>query len=234
VSAGTLVAVDPATTVEQPPIRTFKTRKGRITSTQADALARWWPVVGVPVDGRPLDLAALFGRVAPVVVEVGCGMGDATAALAAAEPERDVLAVDVHTPGVGNLLALVERLGLTNVRVAEGDAVVVLRDMLAPSSLDEVRVLFPDPWPKARHHKRRLVQPAFAELVSSRLRPGGRWHVATDWPPYAEQVLDVVAGCDVLDGGVTTRPPGRPVTRFERRALAAGRPVVDVVAVRRH
>jgi len=197
---------------------------------QRDALARLRPALGVPVDGLLLDLAVLFGRSAPVVLEIGSGTGEATAALAAADPARDVLAVEVHTPGVANLLRLTEAGGLTNVRVAEGDALVVLRDMLPAGCLDEVRVLFPDPWPKARHHKRRLVQPAFVFLVASRLRPGGRLHVATDWPHYAEQVLDVVAASG-LQGGVVARPD-RPVTRFEQRALADGRPVVDVVAVR--
>lgn len=200
-------------------------------AAQHEALARLRPRWGVPVDGAALDLVRLFGRSAPVVLEIGSGTGEATAALAAADPERDVLAVDVHTPGVASLLRLAERAGLTNVRVAEGDALVVLRDMLPPGSLDEVRVLFPDPWPKARHHKRRLVQPPFAALVAARLREGGRLHVATDWPDYAEQVLDVVAADPHLSGGVVPRP-ARPVTRFEARAHAAARPVADVVAVR--
>lgn len=213
-------------------VRTYKTRRGRIGPTQSAALARLRPALGVDVDGAPLDPAALFGRTAPLVLEVGSGTGEVAAALAAAEPGRDVLAVEVHTPGVANLLRLVEAAGLPNVRVVEGDARVVLRDMLPPSSLDEVRVLFPDPWPKARHRKRRLVDPAFAALAAARLRPGGRLHVATDWPDYAEQVLQVLAGCPDLLGGVVARPP-RPVTRFEARALAAGRQVTDVVAVRR-
>jgi tRNA (guanine-N7-)-methyltransferase len=152
--------------------------------------------------------------------------------MAAADPARDVLAVEVHTPGVANLLRLAEAQGLRNVRVAEGDALVVLRDMLAPGSLAEVRVLFPDPWPKSRHHKRRLVSPGFAALVAQRLAPGGRLHVATDWAHYAEQVLQVVAAEPGLAGGVVARPD-RPVTRYEQRALEAGRAVVDVVAVRR-
>jgi tRNA (guanine-N7-)-methyltransferase len=173
----------------------------------------------------------VFGRCAPVVLEIGFGTGEATAALAAADPGRDVLAVDVHTPGVANLLRLLDAGGLGNVRVAEGDALVLLRDMIGPGALDEVRVLFPDPWPKSRHHKRRLVTPPFAALVVSRLRPGGRLHVATDWPHYAEQVLAVVATEPSLAGGAVPRP-ARPVTRFEQRARTAGRPVVDVVAVR--
>ena len=212
------------------PVRTFKTRRGRLGAASSAALAELQHLQ-VPVDGGMLDLAGLFGRTAPVVLEVGCGDGEATAALAAAEPDRDVLAVDVHTPGLGALLRRVHAAGLTNVRVAEGDALVVLQRMLAPGALDEVRVLFPDPWPKSRHHKRRLVTPAFADLVASRLAPGGRLHVATDWPHYAEQVCQAVAACEHLDGGPVPRPP-RPATRFERRARREGRAVVDVVAVR--
>jgi tRNA (guanine-N7-)-methyltransferase len=219
-------------TPEQHPaaVRSYKTRKGRMAPAQHAALDRLRPLLGVEVDGAPLDLQRLFGRSAPVVLEIGSGTGEVTAALAGADPHRDVLAVEVHTPGVANLLRLAESRGLRNVRVAEGDAVVVLRDMLAPDSLDEVRVLFPDPWPKARHHKRRLVRPAFVALVASRLRPGGRLHVATDWPHYAEQVLDVVTASGLH--GSTVPRPDRPVTRFEQRALADGRPIVDVVAVR--
>ena len=213
-------------------VRTFKPRRGRMGPASADALARLLPELGVPVDGRPLDPAAVFGRTAPLVLEIGCGDGEATAALAAREPGRDVLAVDVHTPGLGALLRRAEAAGLSNLRVAEGDALVVLADMLPAASVDEVRVLFPDPWPKARHHKRRLVTPAFAALVASRLRPGGRLHVATDWPHYADQVVAVLAASPDLDGGVVPRPD-RPATRFERRAAREGRPVVDVLAVRR-
>ena len=220
----------PVTTEPRPGVRTYKPRRGRLGPASADALRRLWPALGVDVDGRRLDRAAVFGRTAPLVLEIGCGDGEATAALAAADPGRDVLAVDVHTPGLGALLRRVDAARLTNVRVAEGDALVVLRHML--DEVAEVRVLFPDPWPKARHRKRRLVTPAFADLVAARLRPGGRLHVATDWPHYAQQVLDVVAAHPLLDGGRAPRPP-RPVTRFERRALSEGRAVVDVVAVRR-
>lgn len=215
----------------QPAVRTYKTRKGRMGPAQHDALSRLRQARGFAVDATPLDLPALFGRTAPVVLEIGSGTGEVTAALAAADPGRDVLAVEVHTPGVANLLRLAESQGLGNVRVAEGDALVVLRDMLAPGALDEVRVLFPDPWPKARHHKRRLVQPAFVALAVSRMRRGGRMHVATDWPHYAAQVLQVVDDDPHLHGGAVPRPD-RPATRFEQRARAAGRPVTDVVAWR--
>jgi tRNA (guanine-N7-)-methyltransferase len=185
----------------------------------------------VAVDGSALDLAAVFGRHAPVVVEVGSGMGEATAAMAAADPHRDVLAVDVHLQGLGRLLRRIEELHLTNVRVAEGDAVVLLRDMLTAASLDEVRVFFPDPWPKARHGKRRLVQQPFLDLVASRLRTGGALHIATDWAPYAEQVaalLHADPSYEVVHEG--PRPAHRPVTRFEQQGIDAGRSPWDVVA----
>ena len=215
--------------MRHPPVRTYKKRAGRVTATQQDAIDRLWPRFGLLADGRPLDVASLFGRRAPVVVEVGFGTGDATAEMAAAAPEVDVLAVDVHTPGHGNLLKLVEQHELTNVRVADGDARTVLAEMLGPGSLVAVRVFFPDPWPKARHAKRRLVDDRFAALVAGRLADGGVLHVATDDPAYAEQVRAVVARERHL------RPvaaPWRPVTKYERRGRAAGRPAFDVAAVK--
>ena len=162
------------------PVRTYKRRAGRVTVTQRDALDQLWPRFGLVVDGAPLDLPALFGRSAPVVLEIGFGMGEATAALAVAEPERDILAVDVHTPGHGGLLKLLDAADLTNVRVVDGDARPLLESMLASQSLTGVRVFFPDPWPKQRHLKRRLVDDAFADLVADRLVDGGFLHVATD------------------------------------------------------
>ncbi|MGH8893864.1 MAG: tRNA (guanosine(46)-N7)-methyltransferase TrmB, partial [Actinomycetes bacterium] len=186
-------------------VRTYKRRAGRVTPTQGAAIDRLWPLLGVAVDGRPLDLAALFGRSAPVVLEIGFGMGEATAAMAAAEPERDVLAVDVHTPGHGHLLNLVEAGALTNVRVASGDARVLLAEMLLPGSLAAVRVFFPDPWPKARHAKRRLVTRAFVDLVADRLVDGGHLHVATDMAAYADQAREALAGHPALR--VTTDLP---------------------------
>ena len=213
------------------PLQTFRLRRGRVTTTQADALDRLWPRWGVDVDGTPLDLPALFGRSAPVVLEVGSGMGEATAAAAALDAERDLLAVDVHTPGHGTLLRRLEEARLEHVRVADGDARVLLQAMLAPGSLDEVRVWFPDPWPKARHAKRRLVGAAFLELVASRLRRGGTLHVATDWAPYAEQVAGGLAASP-LRLVSRDRPAGRPDTRFEQQGRAAGRVPHDLVAVR--
>lgn len=212
------------------PVRTFKVRR-RVTTGQAEALARLLPRLGVD-RSVPFDPVAVFGRSAPLVLEIGSGMGEATAAMAQADPGRDVLAVEVHTPGLGNLLRLLEAAQLTNVRVLEADAREVLRDLLAPGSLDEVRVFFPDPWPKARHHKRRLVTAEFADLVATRLRPGGLLHVATDWASYAEQAADVLEQCPAYEA--LSRGRGdRPVTRFEGKGLAAGRTAHDLVVVRR-
>jgi tRNA (guanine-N7-)-methyltransferase len=210
-------------------VRTYKRRAGRVTATQRAALDAWWSTYGLPVDGRPLDQGTVFGRTAPWVLEIGFGMGEATAALAAEQPAYDVLAVDVHTPGQGQLLALLDANGLTNVRVMDGDATVVLREMLTTASLTAVRVFFPDPWPKARHVKRRLVDLAFAELVADRLVDGGLLHVATDVPAYAQQVRDVLVRAPQLE---PVDPPARPTTRFERRAVAADRPSVDLAARR--
>lgn len=218
---------------EKTPPRTYKLRRGRVTAHQADGVQRLGPVYGVLASDAPLDVAATFGRVAPLVLEIGFGMGEATVAMAAADPGRDVLAVDVHTPGVGKLLRSLEEHDVTNVRVLEGDAMHVLRVMLDGVTLDEVRVYFPDPWPKARHAKRRLVSPVFCDLVAARLRAGGVLHVATDWRPYADMALRVLSEHDDFEvDGLSERPGHRPLTRFERRGLAAGRPSYDLLARR--
>lgn len=232
ISSGSVITWDhvSVTSEHQHSVRTFKRRAGRVTSTQEDALARLWPRFGVPADGTRLDLSALFGRTAPVVLEIGFGMGEATAAMAAAQPDLDVLAADVHTPGHGNLLKLVEAAELTNVRLVSGDARILLASMLPPASLLAVRVFFPDPWPKARHVKRRLVSREFADLVAGALVDGGTLHVATDIEAYAEQaraVLGAHPGLQVIDN-----PPWRARTKFEHRGLDAGRSAYDVAAVR--
>jgi tRNA (guanine-N7-)-methyltransferase len=230
-------APDPAGSHGERRIRSFHARRGRITQAQAGAIDRHWARWGVELDGTPLDLAELFGSAAtPVVVEIGFGMGDATARMAAADPSTGILAVDVHTPGQGNLLSLADRAGLTNVRVANGDAVVLLRDMLPPAALDGLRVYFPDPWPKAKHHKRRLVQPDFLALIAPLLRPGAVVHCATDWEPYAEQMLEVLTAAPGLTnrhgGGFAPRPDFRPMTKFERAGLEKGHVVRDLLFVR--
>ncbi|HEY2195356.1 MAG TPA: tRNA (guanosine(46)-N7)-methyltransferase TrmB [Actinomycetospora sp.] len=186
-------------------------------------------------DGR-LDPAAWFGRDAGLRVEIGSGMGETTAALAAAEPEVDHVAVEVYPPGLGQLLMRIEAAGLENVRLLRGDAVVVLRDRIAPGSLDGLRVYYPDPWPKRRHHKRRLVQPETVALMASRLRPGATLHLATDVADYAEWMLEVTDAEPMLEnphGGFAPRPAWRPRTKFETRAEAGGRPSRDLLLVRR-
>ncbi|WP_346116599.1 tRNA (guanosine(46)-N7)-methyltransferase TrmB [Micromonospora coerulea] len=208
-----------------------------MSDRQRDALTRLWPAYGLEIadlDGR-CDPVALFGRPAPLVLEIGSGMGDATAAMAAADPDRHYLAVEVHTPGIANLLDLVQRHGLDNVRVARGDALDLVR-ALPEGSLDAVHAFFPDPWPKARHHKRRLIQPAHVALLRSRLAPGGTLHCATDWAEYAESMRETLtADPELVDphDGFAPRPAHRPVTKFERRALTADRPIFDLIHHRR-
>lgn len=220
-------SLDPVTT-HHTQITTFYPRRGRVSARHEDALTRLWPAFGVDIRGQRLDLGHLFGRQAPVVLEIGSGMGEATVAMAAADPGRDYLAVEVFPPGLGNLLARVEEAGLANVRVARGDALDLLREMIAPEALDAIHILFPDPWPKARHHKRRLIQPDHVALLRTRLRPGGVLHCATDWPHYAAQMLEVLGADPELRGGVVARPGHRPVTKFERRGMEAGRPITDL------
>lgn len=228
-------APDPAGSHFERRIRSFQPRRSRVTAGQADALQRLWPKWGMDIDGqRILDLAELFGTERAVVLEIGFGMGEATAQMAADDPDTGILAVDVHTPGQGNLLGLAERNGLTNVRVANGDAVILLREMLPPASLDGLRVYFPDPWPKARHHKRRIIQPDFLDLAAPRLKPGAVLHCATDWEPYAEQMLDVLTAHPAFentqaDDGYAPRPAFRPLTRFEGQGLDKGHVVHDLL-----
>lgn len=219
-----------------PHVRSFRTGRGRLTPRQQRAIETLWSAYVVEL-APDFDACAVYGRRAPLVLDVGFGMGETTAALAAVEPQRDVLAVEVHRPGAGALLHEIGERGLTNLRIVVGDVVDVLRQMVPEESLDEVRVFFPDPWPKVRHHKRRLVAPPFVELVAARLRPGARLRCATDWPPYARQMLAAIAASPLLvnpyGGGYAPRPDDRPVTRYEARALADGREIFEVVAVRR-
>jgi tRNA (guanine-N7-)-methyltransferase len=214
------------------PIRTFHPRRGRMGNAAADALARLWDEQGFTIDGRPLDRRRLFGREAPLVLEIGSGMGDATLAMAAADPDRDYLAVDVHTPGLGTLLAGAEAAGLTNVRAARGDALELLADNIGSGELDAVHLFFPDPWPKARHHKRRIIQPERVTLMRDRLRVGGMIHAATDWADYAEHMVEVLATDPQLHGGPVPRPDWRPVTKYERRGVQAGRTIHDLIYIK--
>jgi tRNA (guanine-N7-)-methyltransferase len=215
------------------PIRSFVLRAGRMTDAQARALQETWPRYGIDEGSDPLDLPQLFGREAPRTLEIGFGNGDNLAALAAANPGRDYIGVEVHAPGVGHLLHEAAAAGLSNLRVIRQDAVEVLRDRIAAGSLDEILVLFPDPWHKKRHHKRRLVNAAFADLAASRLRVGGTLRLATDWTPYAEWMLEALNATPTLrncaeGGGYVPRNPGRIRTRFEARGERLGHAVHDL------
>ncbi|MES2886290.1 MAG: tRNA (guanosine(46)-N7)-methyltransferase TrmB [Pseudomonadota bacterium] len=216
-------------------IKSFVRREGRITSSQKDAVENLWPRYGMDAPGSttPLDLPALFGRTAPVVFEIGFGAGDALLFRAERAPEQNFIGVEVHRPGVGRVLNRAEKLGLDNLRVASHDAVEVLRDWLAPGCLDELILEFPDPWHKTRHHKRRIVQPAFAALVASRLKPGGLFRLATDWVPYAEHMREVLDASADFEGGEIARPESRPITRFEARGERLGHAMCDLLYRRR-
>jgi tRNA (guanine-N7-)-methyltransferase len=214
------------------PIRSYVLRAGRMGSGQQRALAELAPRFVLPFAAAPLDAAAVFGRHAPLVLEVGFGMGAATAQIAAADPGTDFIGIEVHEAGVGALLRRIDHTGLTNLRIVQHDAVEVLTSMVAPGSLRGVHVFFPDPWPKKRHHKRRLIQPAFVSLVASRLEPGGMVHCATDWQPYAEQMLAVLSAEPLLANtahNFAPRPAARPLTKFEQRGLALGHGVWDLL-----
>ena len=219
-----------------PPIRSYVLRQGRFSRGQQRAYAELLPRFGVSYGREPLDFAEIFGNASPVVLEIGFGMGETTVRIAAENPATNYLGIEVHAPGVGSLLRQVEELALANVRVVTHDAVEVLRDMVPPGSLAAIHVFFPDPWPKKRHHKRRLLQAPFVELAASRLVPGGLLHVATDWQEYAQQVLEVLQATPGLENtaeGFAQRPAWRPETKFERRGLNLGHAVWDLVFARR-
>jgi len=228
---------DPNDTPNRPhrSIRSFVVRAGRMGPGQTRALAALGPRFVLPFVAQPVDFAQAFGRTAPLVLEIGFGMGDATAAIAQALPGTDFIGVEVHTPGVGALLKRIGELELTNLRLIQHDAVEVLQQMIAPQSLAGVHVFFPDPWHKKKHNKRRLIQPAFVQLLASRLAPGGSLHCATDWQPYAGQMLEVLSAEPALRNtaaGYAPRPDYRPLTKFENRGLKLGHGVWDLVFVR--
>jgi tRNA (guanine-N7-)-methyltransferase len=214
-------------------IRSFVTRAGRITPAQERALSELWPKFGVEFRSNPLEARAIFGREAPRTLEIGFGNGENLVALAAAQPGRDFLGIEVHRPGVGRLLLALEARALTNVRIVCHDAVEVLAEQLPPGWLDEILILFPDPWPKKRHHKRRLIQRPFAEVLASRLAAGGRLRLATDWQPYALEMLETLTAVSALRneaaaGAFATRSAARAPTRFERRGEQLGHEVWEL------
>ena len=217
-------------------IRSFVTRAGRVSTGQRRAMDELGPRFVIPYAPQELDWNAVFGRQAEHVLEIGFGMGATTAEIAAHRPDDDFLGVEVHEPGVGALLKLMGEQQLSNIRIIQHDAVEVLEQMIAPESLDGVHIFFPDPWHKARHHKRRLIQPKFVALLVSRLKPGAYLHCATDWQNYAEQMLEVLGAEPALENtvdGYAPRPDYRPVTKFERRGLRLGHGVWDLVFTRR-
>jgi tRNA (guanine-N7-)-methyltransferase len=201
-------------------VRSFVLRAGRITAAQRRALTDLWPAWGVEFSPAPLDLDRVFGRRAPRVLEIGFGDGELLAELAARHPDQDFLGIEVHEPGVGHCLLLIERLGLTNVRLIRHDAVEVLRQQLPDGSIARLNLFFPDPWPKKRHHKRRIVQREFVGLISRKLQTGGLFHLATDWAPYAEHIDEVMAAAPEFESLEHDRD--RPRTKFERRGERLG------------
>jgi tRNA (guanine-N7-)-methyltransferase len=214
-------------------IRSFVRREGRITPGQQRALQECWPRYGLEADAR-LDLAQVFGRDAPRTLEIGFGNGASLATMAAQQPQHDFIGIEVHRPGVGHLLQLIEEQGLGNVRVMREDAVQILQHCIADDSLDRVLLFFPDPWHKKRHHKRRIVQPEFIELLASKIRHGGRLHMATDWEDYAQHMVEVMSGSTVFrncaaSGAFVPRPEYRPVTKFEQRGQRLGHGVWDLL-----
>lgn len=213
-------------------MRSYVLRAGRMGPGQARALVELGPRFLLPYRAEALDLDALFGRSGPKILEIGFGMGEATARIAAENPHIDYLGVEVHPPGVGALLKRIGELNLTNLRIVQHDAQAVVAHMLQEASLDGVHIFFPDPWPKKRHHKRRLIQPPFVALLASRLKPGGYVHLATDWEDYARQMLDVLNAEPRLQNtvdGYAPRPPTRPLTKFEQRGLRLGHAVWDLI-----
>ncbi|MGZ8177455.1 tRNA (guanosine(46)-N7)-methyltransferase TrmB [Williamsia sp. SKLECPSW1] len=225
-----------------PRVTSFRSRRGTLTPAQQQNWETVWPIIGrdatvgesADTAAGPLDLRAWFGREAPLIMEIGCGTGTATAAMAAAEPEFDVLAVEVYKPGLAQLVGLIARGDIDNIRIVRGDAVVVLREMVTPASLTGVRIFFPDPWPKARHHKRRLIQAGTVDLLARALADDGVLHIATDHADYAEWIAEVLADQDVFVP-LTGEAPfslDRPTTKFEGRADREGRPVTEFVLAR--
>jgi tRNA (guanine-N7-)-methyltransferase len=213
-------------------VLSYSRRGSRFTPSQReawDAHSHDWVIPESAVDGPEFRLADWFGREAPLIVEIGSGVGEATGALAAARPSYDVLALEVWRPGIAASLAEVAAAGAGNVRFCSVDAVWALEHLVAPGALAELWTFFPDPWPKTRHHKRRIVDATFAAVAASRLAPGGTWRLATDWGDYADQMIAVLGAVPELRGGVTERWAERPVTKFERKGVEAGRTIIDLV-----
>ena len=219
--------------MERPSIRSYSIRGTRITEAQRAAKSLLQEIHGIPVESKKLDLGAIFPTSQKMIMEIGFGMGEATAIMATQSPENAYLAVDLHPPGIGKLLSRIQELGITNIKVIEDDVHVVLPYMIENESLDGVHLYFPDPWPKSKHHKRRIVTPAFLELIASKLKPGGYFHLATDWFPYAEAMQIVFSTSMQFSGGVIDKPDWRPVTRFEGQGIDKDHRVTDLLYLRK-
>ena len=219
-------------TTTRRPVRSYVLRQGRVSNAQRRAFETLLPRFGLAYSPDALDLDRVFGRCAPRVLEIGFGMGETTAEIAALHPDIDYFGIEVHTPGVGSLLKQIAERGLTNVRIVQHDAVEVLQNMISPDSFDGAHIFFPDPWPKKRHHKRRLLQPAFVNLLATRVKRGAYLHVATDWGEYARQILEALSAGAMLQNTAcdfAPRPDYRPLTKFEQRGLRLGHRVWDIV-----
>ncbi|MGB8855279.1 MAG: tRNA (guanosine(46)-N7)-methyltransferase TrmB [Burkholderiales bacterium] len=217
-------------------IRSFVLRQGRVSNAQGRAVETLLPIYGIPFSNQLIDYIDVFKRNAPVILEIGFGMGETTATIAATNPQNDYLAIEVHTPGVGNLLKEMEARRISNLRIIQHDAIEVLRDMIAPASLAGVHIFFPDPWPKKRHHKRRLIQTPLVKTLCEKLRPGAYLHIATDWQEYAEHILATLSAEPSLSNnaaGYAARPAYRPLTKFEQRGLKLGHGVWDIIFMRK-
>ena len=209
-------------------VRSYRLRGSRITRSQASALERFWPEYGVEIPEGKLDLPALFPDSKKIIMEIGFGMGEATALIGSDFPHDGFLAVEVHFPGVGKLMARIEELGLKNIRIMETDVHPLFEEHLEDEGLDGIHLFFPDPWPKKRHQKRRIVNPDFLLLIAPKIKPGGFIHIATDWVPYAEVIEEVFAASEIFEGGVVDRPEWRPLTRFEGQGITKDHQVTDL------
>ncbi len=214
--------------MEQSSIRTYRLRGSRITGPQQSALDKYWDAYGIEYSTEFLNITSLFPTAEDVVLEIGFGMGEATALIARDFPNTGFLAVEVHKPGIGKLMARVEELALSNIRIIEGDAHPIITTMIPDKSVDGVHLFFPDPWPKKRHNKRRIVNAEFLALIHPKIKDGGFFHIATDWVPYAEYIEEVFAASPLFTGGVVERPEWRPVTRFEGQGITKDHQVTDL------
>ena len=214
--------------MEQSSIRTYRLRGSRITGPQQIALDKYWDAYGIEYSTEFLNITSLFPTAEDVVLEIGFGMGEATALIARDFPSTGYLAVEVHKPGIGKLMARVEELALSNIRIIEGDAHPIMTTMIPDKSVDGVHLFFPDPWPKKRHNKRRIVNAEFLALIHPKIKDGGFFHIATDWVPYAEYIEEVFAASPLFTGGVVERPEWRPVTRFEGQGITKDHQVTDL------